>query len=142
MEKKEHVAKTVDEYLKRLPADKKKALSELRKIILSTCPEAEEVISYQMPGYKYKGVQLVFFAAFSNHCSLFGVSKLLLKIFEKELEPFHTSGTTIHFSPAHPLPVTLVNKIIKTRMKQNEEKFELKQAEKTKKKKNTSALKK
>jgi len=140
MEKKDTVAGNVDEYLKRLPAAQRKILQDLRKVIRSTAPEAEEVISYQMPGYKYKG-PVVFFAAFTNHCSLFGTSKQLLKTFEKELEPFHTSGTTIHFTPEKPLPASLVKKIVKLRMKQNEERFELKQAEKARKKKNTYATK-
>ena len=140
MEKKANASlpKTVDEYLRRLPPDQRKVLQDVRKVILSTAPDAEEVISYQMPGYRYKG-QLVFFAAFTNHCSLFGTSKQLLKTFAKELEPFHTSGTTIHFTPENPLPASLVKKIVRERMKQNEERFELKMAEKAKRKKSSAA---
>ena len=143
MEKKDQASlpKNVDEYLKRLPSGQRKLLQDLRKVIRATAPEAEEVISYQMPGYRYKG-QLVFFAAFANHCSFFGTSKQLLKTFQKELEPFHTSGTTIHFTPDNPLPASLVKKIVKLRLRQNEERFELKQAEKEKKKKKATALKK
>jgi uncharacterized protein YdhG (YjbR/CyaY superfamily) len=134
------IPKTVDEYLKRLAPDQRKALQDVRQVILTTVPDAEEVISYQMPGYRYKG-QLVFFAAFTNHCSLFGTSKQLLKTFEKELAPFHTSGTTIHFTPDKPLPGSLVKKIVTLRKKQNEERFELKMAEKARKK-NSTILKK
>ncbi len=111
--------KNVDEYLQSLPNEERIVLEKVRKHILTTAPKAEEVISYQIPLYKYLG-HLIGFAAFKEHCSLFIVNKSILKIFEKELEQFHTTGTTIHFTPKKPLPVTLIKNIIKERMKQNE----------------------
>lgn len=113
------IAKNVDEYLKRLPADQRAALQKLRAIIKATAPQAEEVISYHMPGYKYHG-HLLFFAAFKNHCSLFAVNKNIMQQFEKELAPFETNNSTIHFTPEKQLPAALVKKIVKIRMKENE----------------------
>ncbi len=72
-----------------------------------------------MPAFKYKGA-LVFFAAFKNHCSFFGVSRTVLSTFSSELKPFEVSGTTIHFSAENPLPATLVKRIVKARVKENE----------------------
>jgi uncharacterized protein YdhG (YjbR/CyaY superfamily) len=114
------VASNVDEYLQRLPEDVRGCLEELRQTIRTAAPKAEEVISYQIPTYKYKG-SLVHFAAFKNHCSFFGVSKKMLAFFEKELSPFKIAGTTIHFTPAKPLPTSLVKKIVAMRVKENEE---------------------
>jgi uncharacterized protein YdhG (YjbR/CyaY superfamily) len=113
------IPKTVDEYLRGLPSDQRKVLKQLREIIKTTAPEAEEGISYHIPGYKYHG-PLVYFAAYKKHCSLFAVSKNIIKQFEKELVPFRTTTSTLHFTPEQPLPVALVKKIVKLRMKENE----------------------
>jgi uncharacterized protein YdhG (YjbR/CyaY superfamily) len=113
-------ARNVDEYLAALPDSVMTTLEKLRTAIKAAAPMAEEVISYQVPTYKYKG-SLVHFAAFKDHCSLVVVSKSIGEIFKKELSPYKISGRTIHFSPAKPLPATLVKKIIKVRIRENEE---------------------
>jgi uncharacterized protein YdhG (YjbR/CyaY superfamily) len=115
-------AKDVDEYLRPLPTPVRAALESLRKTIRAAAPKAEEVISYQIPIYKYNG-PLVCFAAFKNHCSFYVVKKDILSTFAKELEAYEKSGTTIHFKPESPLPASLVRKIVKVRIKQNEERI-------------------
>ena len=112
-------AKNVDEYLHSLPEAVRFTLEKLRQTIKLAAPQAEEVISYQIPSYKHKG-PLVHFAAFKDHCSLFVVNKNILQTFSKELEPYKTSGTTIHFTPDKPLPAALVQKIVKIRIRENE----------------------
>jgi uncharacterized protein YdhG (YjbR/CyaY superfamily) len=69
--------------------------------------------------FKYHG-PLVFFAAFRNHCSFYVVSKPIIDVFTSELKPWDTSGTTIHFSAKNPLPASLVKKIVKARIEENE----------------------
>jgi len=118
-------AKTVDEYLAPLPKDVKAALEDLRRVIKAAAPEAEEVISYQMPAYKHKGL-LVFFAAFKDHCSFFVGGRSILKTIGKDLEKYDTSGTAIHFTPENPLPASLVKKIVKARIAENELRARLK----------------
>ncbi|CAN5825469.1 DUF1801 domain-containing protein [soil metagenome] len=117
--------KTVDEYIEALSPKEKAVLGKLRQTIKKTAPEAEEIISYGMPGYNYFGM-LVFFAAFKNHCSFFGGNGTLTKEMKEELKDFKTSKGTIQFTLEKPLPVALVKKIVKIRMKQNEEKDSLK----------------
>jgi uncharacterized protein YdhG (YjbR/CyaY superfamily) len=112
-------AKDIDGYLAVLPKEVRVALEKLRKTIKVAAPQAEEAISYQIPTFKYHG-PLVFFAAFTNHCSFFVVSKSVIKTFSNELKPYDTSGSTIHFSVENPLPATLVKKIVKARIKENE----------------------
>jgi uncharacterized protein YdhG (YjbR/CyaY superfamily) len=111
--------KTVDTYLAALPPQARAALEKLRAVIKATAPQAEEYVGYGMPGYKYHG-SLVYFAAFPNHLSFFPASRSVAKTFLRELKPFATSGTTIHFSPEKPLPAALVKKIVKARMLENE----------------------
>lgn len=111
---------TVDEYINSLPKEIGAALEELRQAIKSVAPMAEEVISYRIPTYKYRGPMVHFMAA-KNHCSFIPVSKSITEIFKDELRLFKISGTTIHFKPGHPLPSSLVKKIVKIRIKENEE---------------------
>ncbi|MGA9118453.1 MAG: DUF1801 domain-containing protein [Bacteroidota bacterium] len=112
-------AKDVDAYLSMVPRDKRAVLEKLRKSIQAAAPHAEEVISYGIPGYRYRGT-LVFFAAFKNHCSLFAAGRSILEAFKDELKRYDISGTTIHFTPGNPLPATLVRKIVKARIVENE----------------------
>jgi len=112
-------AKDVDGYLAVLPEEVRISLEKLRQTIKVAAPKAEETISYRMPAYKYHGA-LVFFAAFKDHCSFFPGSKSIVEIFAKELAPFEAVAGTIHFTVDHPLPQSLVKKIVKLRMKQNE----------------------
>lgn len=115
----------VDEYMEGLPAGQRKMLEGIRKAIKAAAPKAEEVISYDMPTYKYLG-NLIYFAAFKEHCSLFAVGKHNLLLFKKELEPFKISGSTLQFTVANPFPLPLLKKIVKLRVAENEEKAALK----------------
>lgn len=121
--------KNIDEYLADQPEKVRVVLEKLRHTIKQAAPKAEEVISYKMPAFKYHGM-LVYFAGFKNHCSLFPASSALPEELEKELKPFRVSKGTIQFTVEKPLPATLVKKIVKARMKQNEEKEALKKAKK------------
>ena len=79
-------------------------------------PEATETISYRIPAFKHKRV-LVWFAAFSNHCSLFPTASVI-DAFQEELKGFSTSKGTIHFPTDKPVPVALVKKLVKARLAQ------------------------
>jgi uncharacterized protein YdhG (YjbR/CyaY superfamily) len=109
-------AKNLDEYRAATPEEVRPVLEKLRRTIRAAAPKAEEVISYQIPMFKYHG-PLVFFAAFKNHCSFYVVSKPIIEAFSSELKPWDTSGTTIHFSAKNPLPASLVKKSSKQELK-------------------------
>jgi uncharacterized protein YdhG (YjbR/CyaY superfamily) len=110
---------SVDAYLATVPADERRALERLRRIIKAAAPKATEGISYRMPMYKHRGL-LVAFAAFKNHCSFFVMSTTVMKAFERELTPYDTSPGTIRFPAAKPLPAALVKKLVKARIAENE----------------------
>ncbi|MCK6562871.1 DUF1801 domain-containing protein [candidate division KSB1 bacterium] len=118
-------AKDVDAYLASAPKALRTVLENLRKAIKTAAPKAEEVISYQIPTYKYHG-PLVHFVARASYCSFIAVSKTVLEKFKGELEEFDTSGTTIHFTVENPLPAELVKKIVKARVAENEAQAKLK----------------
>lgn len=121
-------AKTVDEYLAALPEDARATLEKLRKTIKAAAPKATEVISYQMPGYKYHGM-LVFFAAFKDHCSLFPGSSVI-STYKDDLKSYETSKGTIRFPIDKPLPATLVRKLVKARIAENEARAKAKEKKK------------
>ena len=116
--KKTAPAKDINEYLKTVPQGSRGVLQKLRRTIKTAVPEAEEGISYRMPVFKFHG-PLVFFAAFENHCSLFVPSKAIVASFRSELRGYYNSGATIHFTPDHPLPVSLVKKIVRAKLQDN-----------------------
>jgi uncharacterized protein YdhG (YjbR/CyaY superfamily) len=105
---------SVEEYLAAVPEPFRTALRSLRAIIRDAAPDATEQISYGMPSYKL-GRPLVSFAAFKNHCSLFGMSGGLFDELDRELQGWRTSKGTIQFTPERPLPEALVRKIIAAR---------------------------
>lgn len=118
-EQNKELAKNVDEYLDNLPPKVKETLENIRSEIKKAAPMAEEVISYRIPTYKYKGA-LVHFMAHEKYCSFFVVNKSILELFKDELKDFETSGTTIHFTVEKPLPLNIVERIVKERIRQNE----------------------
>jgi uncharacterized protein YdhG (YjbR/CyaY superfamily) len=114
--------KTVDEYLAAVPEPVRSTLQEVRATILAAAPaETTEIISYGMPMYKYKGT-LIGFAAFPKHCSLFLATPSLLKLFKTELSRYEVLKGTIRFPVDEPPPASLVKKIVKVRVAQNDQK--------------------
>ena len=114
------VPKTVDEYLAGVPEPARSTLNKVRAVIRSAVPaETTETISYGIPTFKYKG-SLVACGAFTKHCSLFPMGASVLNALERELKDFRTSKGTLHFPVDKPLPATLVKKIVKARIAQNE----------------------
>src|SRR5919108_5953528 len=104
-----HVPKTVEEYFARVPEPARSNLSKIRTVIRSAVPPAAtETISYGIPAFRHKKV-LVWFAAFSEHCSLFPTASVIEQ-FKKELKGFSTSKGTIHLPVKKPIPTALIRK--------------------------------
>jgi uncharacterized protein YdhG (YjbR/CyaY superfamily) len=116
--------KTVDEYFSEFPKSTQDILQGLRKTIKDAAPQAEELISYNMPAFKQNGV-LVYYAAYKNHIGFYPTSSPM-KVFKKELEKYKTSKGAIQFPIEKAIPKTLVRNIVKFRVKENLEKAQLK----------------
>src|SRR5579864_6159244 len=113
--------KSVEEYLARVPEPARGTLKKMRAAIRSAVPrEATETISYGIPAFKYKGM-LVWFAAFSKHCSLFPTASVI-SAFSQELKGYSTSKGTIQFPADKPLPAELIKRLVKARVAQIESK--------------------
>lgn len=114
--------KTVDEYLAGVPEPARATLNKLRAAIRSAVPAgAAETISYRIPAFRSKYGVLVWFAAFSDHCSLFPTAAVI-EAFKTELKGFSTSKGTIHFPLDKALPTALIKRIVKARGTQQESK--------------------
>jgi len=110
---------SIDEYLKNVEPDHRRALEKLRRTIHAVTPKAEECISYGVPAFRLKGRSVVFFGAWANHCALYPGSSTTLKRFRNELRDFQISKGTVRFSAGKPLPVALVRKLVKARIAEN-----------------------
>lgn len=113
------VPQTVDEYMAAVPEPARGAMEKIRAAIRSVVPaEATEVISYRIPAFRHKGI-LVWYAAFSDHCSLFPTAEIIQQ-FKGDLQGFSTSKGTIHFPLDKPVPVALIKKLAKARVAKSE----------------------
>jgi uncharacterized protein YdhG (YjbR/CyaY superfamily) len=106
----------VDEYLAGLEEPKRSALQELRQTILSIVPDAEECISYGMPAYRWEGKVFAGFAAFKTHLSYLPHSGSVLEKLSDDLAGYRSTKGSLHFPIDKPLPKSLVQKLIDTRL--------------------------
>ena len=111
------VAKNVEEYIALQPPKVQEILEKLRQAIKKAAPQAEEGISYTMPAYKYHGV-LVYFGAYKTHIGFYPTGNGIAA-FKKELSSYEGSKGTVRFTLDKPLPIGLISKIVKYRVKEN-----------------------
>lgn len=107
-----------DDYLISVDEPQHSLMQKLRATIKSVCPEAEEVISYNMPAFKYKGRLMVGYAVAKHRCSLYPWTNSITVRLKDELQEFSTSKGTIRFTPQKPLPAGLIRRIVKIRMEE------------------------
>ena len=111
---------TVDEYLASLPADRRGPMEQLRETIRAAAPDATEVITYKMPGFKRNGRFLVSYDAFKQHYSLFPSSDPMIAALGDELAPYLAGRGTIRFPASRPIPLDLVRRIVEIRVAEND----------------------
>jgi len=109
---------TIDEYIAMFPRDVQAILEELRQAIRDETPEAEETISYGIPTFDLNGRHLVHFAAYKNHVGFYPTSSGI-SAFRKELSSYEVSKGTVRFPIGEPIPLELVKKIVRYRVKEN-----------------------
>jgi uncharacterized protein YdhG (YjbR/CyaY superfamily) len=108
--------KSVEAYLASLSDAARSPLQKLRETIAVAAPEAEEGITYSMPGFTLGGRGFVAYAAFKDHYSFFPMSTHAIDAHRDELGSRVTGKGTISFEYGRPLPTRLVKKVVKTRL--------------------------
>jgi uncharacterized protein YdhG (YjbR/CyaY superfamily) len=116
--------KTVDDYIATFPASTRKILQQVRTTIKTAAPQAEDVISYNMPASKLHGI-LVYYAAYEKHIGFYPTASGI-KVFEDQLGDYKCSKGAIQFPIDKPMPVDLIIKIVKFRVKETQEKEKVK----------------
>lgn len=110
---------TVEDYIYSLPGNVKIKIEAMRRTIRKAAPQAEELISYSMPAFKLEGM-LVWYAAFKEHIGFYPMASAI-KAFKKELSVFKGAKGSVQFPLDKPLPLKLVRKMVKYRVKENRE---------------------
>jgi uncharacterized protein YdhG (YjbR/CyaY superfamily) len=116
----EKASKEIDAILAASPKEHRAALQKIRETIREIVPDAVEGISYSIPAFRYKGKPLAGYASLKDHCSYFPMSGKLTAKFKKELKDFKTSKGGIQFQPEHPIPSSLLKKLLLERIKEIE----------------------
>jgi uncharacterized protein YdhG (YjbR/CyaY superfamily) len=112
---------TVDQYLGSLPPEVRRTLESVRKTIRAAVPEAEEVISYQVPAFKYHG-WLLYLHAHTHHYSLsIPPPSAVFEVFREDLSPYKLSKSAIRFPLSEPIPADLISRIARFRAQENQE---------------------
>ena len=115
----------INEYIAGFPKDIQKILEQIRATIKKTAPKAEETISYGIPTYILNGHYLIYFAGYKNHIGLYPAPREN-EAFKKELSVYKGGKGTVQFPLDKPIPLNLITKIVKFRVKENLEKVEKK----------------
>jgi uncharacterized protein YdhG (YjbR/CyaY superfamily) len=121
---------SVEEYIASFPEEIQLLLEQMRRTIKKAAPKAEEMISYNMPLYKLNGM-LVSFAAWKTHIGLYPTPGLAGTL-KKQLAPFEGAKSTLRFPLDKKLPLSLIAKAVKLRVKENAARVKKKSAPKKK----------
>ncbi len=119
MLKQKNKYETIDEYIKTFPKDVRNILEKVRQAIKESAPGAEEAISYQMPTFKLNG-NLVHFAGYKNHIGFYPTPSGT-EAFKKEIAVYRAGKGSIQFPIDKPIPISLIKKIVKFRVKESAE---------------------
>jgi uncharacterized protein YdhG (YjbR/CyaY superfamily) len=112
---------TIDEYLAAVDPDKRAALQYLRNTIQAAAPTAQECITYGLAAFRLKGKPLVAFGATASHCAFYLMSGFTIEAHKDQLKSYDISKGTIRFPADTPLPSSLVRKLVKARIAENEQ---------------------
>jgi uncharacterized protein YdhG (YjbR/CyaY superfamily) len=127
MEPKNSTPQNINDYISRFPPSIQEHLEKIRQVIKKAVPEAKEVISYQMPAFRYAGYMLIFFAAHDKHIGLYPVS-IDNPSFLPEITRYTSGKATLQFPYDQPMPYDLIKKIVQFKALENEARSAYKKA--------------
>ena len=110
---------SVDDYIAAQAEAAQASLERVRGAIRKALPGAEEVISYNIPTYKLHGNVIIYFAGWKKHYSLYPAGQRLVQAFKEELASYEVKNSTIHFPLLQSVPVRLIERIAKFRLKES-----------------------
>jgi uncharacterized protein YdhG (YjbR/CyaY superfamily) len=124
-----NASNSVEEYMASQPAPVQVLLNRVRSTIRKAIPRAEEVISYKILAYKLRGQTVLYLAGWKQHYSLYPCTGDLVAAFKKELSPYEVNNKgTVRFPLSEPVPVRLIERIARFRVKEVAEREKTKTA--------------
>ena len=109
---------SINEYVSTLPENAQMAMREIIASIKARVPNAEEHISYNMPAFKVNGEYFVHFSAWKNHIGMYPIPAGN-EAFQKQIEPYRSAKSSLNFPLDKPMPIKLIEKVIKFRIAEN-----------------------
>jgi uncharacterized protein YdhG (YjbR/CyaY superfamily) len=109
---------SMDEYIASFPEGTQKVLEEIRRTIKSVAPDAKEKISYQIAAFELNGKNLIYFAGWKNHVSVYPIPTGD-EAFKEEIAGYVDGKGTLKFPLDKPLPIKLIRKIVKYKVADN-----------------------
>jgi uncharacterized protein YdhG (YjbR/CyaY superfamily) len=108
----------VDAYIAALPEERRGPMTQLRDTIRAAAPDATEVITYRMPGFKAGTAFLVSYDAFKQHYSLFPWNDEMVVELGDAIRPYVKGRGTLQFRASEPLPLDVIRRIVEIRVRQ------------------------
>ena len=102
----------VDKYIQAFPSEVQEILLNIRALVIQLAPDAEEKMSYGIPGYMTNKKPLIYYAAFKNHIGLYATPKAHEE-FKEELSQYKQGKGSVQFSLKCPIPYDIIERIIK-----------------------------
>jgi len=109
---------SVDEYIGTFPRDVQKILKQIRATIKAAAPDAKEKISYQIAAFELNGRNLIHYAGWKNHISIYPIPSGS-EAFNKQVAQYADGKGTLKFPLDKPMPLKLITKIVKYRVADN-----------------------
>ena len=110
-------ARAVEQYIRALPEARRGPMTDLRRVLVATAPEAVEAIAYKMPALRLNGAVLMSYDSFKRHYSLFPATQLMEQALGDEVTPYVAGKGTLRFPADQPLPIDLIRRIVELRLK-------------------------
>jgi uncharacterized protein YdhG (YjbR/CyaY superfamily) len=111
----------IENYIQQFPENVQEILQHMRKLIHDNAPNADELFAYGMPAYKLNKKPLVYFAAYKNHIGFYATPSGHSQ-FKVELSTYKQGKGSVQFPLNQPIPYKLIERIVKFRVKENNEK--------------------
>lgn len=113
---------TVNEYIQQFPQEKQKMLHTVRNAILEEAPDANETINYAMPTFQMYKKNLVHFAGYDNHIGFYPTPSAIEE-FKNDITKYKWAKGSVQFPIDEPMPLELIKKMVKFRVKEMNQKY-------------------
>jgi uncharacterized protein YdhG (YjbR/CyaY superfamily) len=112
------VRQQIRAYLAALPSDARRAVRQIRAAVRSAAPRAVEVFSYGIPGFRFEGRPLVWYAGWKTHVSMYPIGTAIRTALAADLKAYKTAKGTVQFPLDKTMPVPLIKKLVRARLSQ------------------------